>query len=99
MKRRHNRIPNRLRRFRRIAGLTQTEVAKKLGMVGTDRISLWEKGIAMPNSKNLLKLSLLYRVRPVELYIDYLPILQNELGILADTDSPNEYFNPFDEFT
>jgi transcriptional regulator with XRE-family HTH domain len=81
MRNKRHHKPNRLRRFRRIAGLTQTEVAKKLGMRGTDRICLWEKGTAMPNSKNLLKLSLIYKIPPHELYIDYLPLLQEELGL------------------
>lgn len=81
-----HRIPNRLRRFRRITGLTQIEVAEKLGLTSVDRVSIWEKGTGMPNSINLLKLALLYNVLPHELYIDYLPVLVEELELKRDPD-------------
>ncbi len=72
-------IPNRLRRHRKMMGYTQKEVAKLLGVNATDRLSLWEKGITMPNAINLIKLSLIYHVFPTDLYYDLMVELRNDL--------------------
>jgi len=63
-----NQFQNNLRFHRTQAGLLQSDVAKRLGLVSTDRISHWEKGSAVPNIVNLFKLSALYRVPPEKLY-------------------------------
>ncbi len=75
--RRH--IPNRLRKYRRLMGYTQKEVCFLLGVKSTDRISLWEKGLAFPNVTNLIKLSILYHAFPTDLYFDLMKILRHEL--------------------
>ena len=60
--------PNSLRTHRKAAGLRQREVARLLGLNGTERISKWENGHAVPQMKSLFRLAALYRVRPQELY-------------------------------
>lgn len=64
----YRRIPNRLKRYRKIAGYTQAEVAGKLGFKKTGRITEWEQGRAMPSAKHLLQLSILYKTFPNQLY-------------------------------
>lgn len=64
------RIPNRLRWYRRMSGYSQGDVAAILGLVNKARISLWENGIAYPGIENLLKLSIVYKTLPSELYSD-----------------------------
>ena len=63
-------ITNNLKEYRLRLGLKQSEVAEKLGMKSSDRISHWEKGVAMPSVINLFKLAKLYGVFPHELYED-----------------------------
>ena len=61
-------IPNNLRECRKNAGLTQLEVAEKLGFKSTERISKWEKGVKYPNVANLFRIARIYRVNAEELY-------------------------------
>jgi len=94
------RIQNGLRRARKIAGLSQRDVAKRLGMSSTDRISRWEKGTATPNIKNLFRLCILYKVSPTELYDDYFEELIKELGPNFTDYAPDAtYINPDNEFS
>jgi transcriptional regulator with XRE-family HTH domain len=58
-------IPNTLREHRKRAGLRQRDVANKLNILGVDRISRWERGLAYPSVPNLFKLAEVYNV-PVE---------------------------------
>jgi len=60
--------PNHLREYRKRMGLRQRDVAMKLGILGTDRISRWEKGLAYPSVPNLLKMAAIYRVHAEVLY-------------------------------
>jgi transcriptional regulator with XRE-family HTH domain len=97
-----SRIPNSLRRARKIAGFTQRQVARKLGIQGTSRISRWEKGLSVPNVTNLLKLSILYRVMPHELYHDYISSLSQELlsdALTYVSENDGRYINHADEFS
>ena len=75
--RRH--IPNRLRKHRKLMGYTQKDVALLLGLHNTNRISRWEKGLCFPSVVNLIKLSIIYRTFPNELYFDLLLELRHEL--------------------
>jgi transcriptional regulator with XRE-family HTH domain len=43
-----------LRAARERAGLTQHELARQVGVVGGERISMWERGEARPRSPHLL---------------------------------------------
>jgi transcriptional regulator with XRE-family HTH domain len=74
------RSKNRLRRYRRLMGYTQREVAFFLGCKNPIRVSRWEKGDAEPSMVNLLKLSILYRTLPHELYFDLYQTLRRELS-------------------
>ena len=51
-------------------GYTQRQVALLLGLHDTVPVSLWENGITLPNTINLIKLSVIYRTYPNELYGD-----------------------------
>jgi transcriptional regulator with XRE-family HTH domain len=71
--------PNSLRKYRRLMGYTQSEVAFLLDIHCRARISRWEQGICMPSAENLLYMSILYCTLPHELYPDYLKILKQNL--------------------
>lgn len=72
-------MPNSLRRYRRIRGLKQKEVAKILGLQSASIISRWEKGQSMPNTLNAFKLALIYRTMVDALFIDLSRSLKDEL--------------------
>lgn len=57
----------------------QIDVAHLLGLKDASRISRWEKGLSLPNAINLIKLSIIYRTFPNELYFDLLLQLRREL--------------------
>jgi transcriptional regulator with XRE-family HTH domain len=67
-----NIVPNKLLERRKYLGFTQRQVANMLGFVSEDRISHWEKGVAVPHLVNLFRLSKLYGVLPQELYPELL---------------------------
>ncbi|NLD76310.1 MAG: helix-turn-helix transcriptional regulator [Acidimicrobiales bacterium] len=53
---------------RRQAGLTQAEVARRLGLAGGERVSTWERGLAAPqNPKQLHALAAALNVQPIDL--------------------------------
>jgi len=72
-------IPNLLRKYRRIAGFKQKDVAKLLGHKGGSLASRWENGKRFPSTMNLLKLSVLYWTLPEALYIDHVRKLREEI--------------------
>ena len=72
-------FPNLLRKYRRERGLKQKDVARILGLKSTSRISKWENGSCIPSVKNVLKLSILYRVMVYALFIDLVRLLKNEI--------------------
>jgi transcriptional regulator with XRE-family HTH domain len=61
-------IPNKIRRYRRMRGYNQAQVAALFGHCNTSTISGWEKGYCFPSVSNLFQLCILYRVHPHELY-------------------------------
>jgi len=71
-------IPNRLTMFRRMQGYKQKEVAKLLGLQSAWALRQWEQGNSLPNATNLIKLSILYRTYPNELYPEYF----NEIKVM-----------------
>lgn len=73
------RILNRLRKHRKLMGYKQSDVAELLGLKNTNRLSRWEKGLSLPNTINLIKLSIIYRTFPNELYFDLLLKLRHDL--------------------
>ena len=78
-KSRRTRIPNSLKKHRKLVGYKQIEVALLLGLHDTACISRWEKGLSFPNTINLIKLSIIYRTFPNELYFDLMLQLRHEL--------------------
>ena len=72
-------IPNLLRKYRKIKGLKQKEVANILGFKSASRISQWEKGMSIPNFVTVLKLSILYHTMVDSLFIDHLHVLRKEI--------------------
>ena len=75
----YKKIPNCLRKYRKARGLKQKEVALLLGLNSTSMISRWEQGICLPNSVNVFKLAVLYRIMIDALYIDHINLLKEEL--------------------
>jgi len=73
-------LENRLKELRMSLGLRQEDVAMQLGIECTDRLSHWEKGKAMPNVVNLLKLSILYDTAPEKLYAKLWEILSLQIS-------------------
>ena len=86
----HGRIPNNLKRYRRIAGLSQKKVAAVLGLQHTNCISRWEKGLCLPGSESLFRLSLLYRTLPTNLYLDFWQYLQHDADTRAQKLLPQD---------
>ena len=72
------RIPNSLKKFRRLQGLSQTEVALILGLQKTGSISRWEKGISFPGTEYLFRLSILYKTLPNNFYFELWQKLKQE---------------------
>lgn len=76
----HGRIPNRLRKYRRLAGFSQRQTAQLLHMHNASSLSRWEKGLSMPKLKYLFQLSLLYRTHPIHLYQEFWQYLKKDLS-------------------
>jgi len=72
-------IPNSLRRFRRVRGMKQKEVARILGVKSASMISRWEKGVTLPSTENAFKLAVIYRTMVDALYMDYMLRLKDEI--------------------
>ncbi len=72
-------IPNSLRRFRKVRGLKQKEVARILGVKSASMISRWEKGTSLPSTVNIFKLAVIYRTMADALYMDYILRLKGEM--------------------
>jgi len=74
--RRH--IPNRLRMHRKLMRYTQKQVAALLGLHPA-QLSQWENGVKLPSTINLIKLSIIYRTLPNDLYFEYYQDLKEEI--------------------
>jgi len=72
-------IPNCLRKYRKARGLKQKDVAKILNLKSSGIISRWEKGICMPSSLNIFKLTALYRTLADALFIDLIRKLREKI--------------------
>jgi transcriptional regulator with XRE-family HTH domain len=71
--------PNCLKKYRRIRGLKQNEVARILGLKSASMISRWEKGVCVPSTLNLFRLATLYRTIADALFIDMLRVLRDDV--------------------
>ena len=85
----HRRIPNSLKKYRRMAGLSQKQVAAKLGIKKTNCICIWEKGYCLPATKYFLQLCLLYRASPENLYAELVQGLKEKLFAHSEPISSN----------
>lgn len=54
-------IEERLKKLREQNAMTQTELAKKLGITRSS-VNAWEMGISIPSTQYIIELSLLYKV-------------------------------------
>lgn len=72
-------IANHLRKYRRVCGLSQREVARILGLADASSLSRWERGICLPSVMNLFRLSALYGTLVDALYIDTLRAVREEV--------------------
>ena len=72
-------ILNSLRKHRKLMGYKQSDVATLMHLNDTSHICRWEKGVSLPNTINLLKLSIIYRTFPNELYYHLLLELRHEV--------------------
>lgn len=77
-------FPNRLRLFRKIAGMQQKHVAMLLGFNNPITVSTWENERKMPSGTNLMKLCILYSTHPSELYPEYYNLLKQNLTIIDE---------------
>jgi len=66
----HKRILNCLKKYRRVTGLKQKDVAEILQLKSTSMISRWEKGLCLPRPLNIFKLAILYRTMTDALFYD-----------------------------
>jgi transcriptional regulator with XRE-family HTH domain len=60
-------------------GLSQLEVARKLGLKSRGRLSEWESGRHSPGLDNLLRLSILYRTLIDQLYCELREKIRQEI--------------------
>jgi transcriptional regulator with XRE-family HTH domain len=72
-------IQNRIKKYRKIMGYKQKELAFLLGLQNYSIISRWESGSAIPGIVMLFKLSILFRTLPSELYFELTQELRREI--------------------
>ncbi len=75
-------FPNTLREFRRKFGYTQSHVAGLLGHTDRTRLASWENGTAQPSLDNAIKLGIIYRTIPNELFPEKHKRHREEIAIL-----------------
>ena|SRR5882724_1271513 len=71
MAKERRRIPNQLKRYRKLNKFRQKDIAEILHSRSTSKLSEYEKGNILPSFTTVLKLSALYGTIPQELYRDY----------------------------
>lgn len=70
---------NNLRRYRKASGLTQTQVARILGLHDHNRLSNWECGKCFPTVTTLFRLAAIYQTVPDAFYPDVQKSIQEEI--------------------
>ena len=85
---------NNLKELRIKTGILQSDLAQKLGLQSTNRISLWEQGKLFPHVINLFKMAGHYKVFPHELFND----LWKELSGLSDKEIHTMHFRKWFEY-
>ena len=74
-------IPNSLRKFRKMSGYTQKQVAFFLGVENAGMISRWENGSRFPSPVNIFRLAALYHTMADALYFNLLRIVRREIQV------------------
>lgn len=72
-------IPNRLRKFRKMSGYSQKQVAFFLGVENAGMISRWENGSRFPSPVNIFRLAALYHTMADALYFDLIKVVRREI--------------------
>lgn len=72
-------MPNRLWKYRRRMGFTQTQVAAILGYLPSTSLSQYERGRRLPRLETALKLEIVYRIPIAALYPELYQELKAEL--------------------
>lgn len=75
-------IDERIKELRELTGITQTQLAKKMGVTRSS-VNTWEMGIAIPSTTKLIELALFFHVST-----DYLLGLEDSKKI--DTNRLND---------
>jgi len=75
----YKKIPNLLRKYRRVRGLSQKQVAAILGLKSASRVSSWEKGRCIPSLVNAIRLSILCRSMVDALFFDHVKAMRLEI--------------------
>ena len=74
------RVPNSLKKYRRLAGLSQIEAAKLIGVSNSNCISRWEKGLGIPPGRLLLALGVAYETLPHHFYPEVMETFRQAQG-------------------
>jgi transcriptional regulator with XRE-family HTH domain len=76
----YRRIPNSLRKYRKISGYTQKQVAERMGVKNAGMISKWENGTRFPDYLNILRLAALYSCLSEALFFDLNKVVKDEMS-------------------
>ena len=80
----YKRIPNSLRKFRKMSGYTQKQVAFFLGIENCGMISRWENGSRFPSPVNIFRLAAIYHTMADALYFDLIRVVRKEIQVRRD---------------
>lgn len=70
-----NVLGKRIRELRISEGMTQMQLARRMGYIGNSRIASWEKGENIPSPSNLKRLSQIFEVDLFEYVNDSIPTI------------------------
>jgi transcriptional regulator with XRE-family HTH domain len=76
----YQRIPHCLRKHRLANGLSQKDVARKIGLRSRDLVSRWERGDTIPSLISAFKLAIIYHVMIDALFIVLVRNLREEIN-------------------
>jgi transcriptional regulator with XRE-family HTH domain len=71
-------IPNNLRKYRKLSGYRQLDVAERL-RIDPGTVRKWEKGTQFPGIENFFKLCHFYNASEYQLYGEYIDRLEAEI--------------------
>ena len=80
MEQKGRKFPNSLKKYRKIYGYSQQQVAQLIGHKSKTKISNYENGIVVPSLKIMMKLSLIFRTLPQELFPHMFQKMRKEIS-------------------